>query len=359
MTVTDLDNGTLASATVSITGGFASGEDALSFTNVPATMGNIAGSYNAGTGVMTLTSAGGTATLAQWQAALRAVQYSNSSDNPSTTSRTVTFAASDGSLGSNTVASTINIAAVNDAPAITSSTTATVSEGLSTATVVYTATSTDPDGPAPSWSLSGADATAFTINAATGAVTFNASPDFEAKSSYSFNVVASDGALTGSQAVTINVTDVAPGITSATTATVVEGIPAATVVYTASATDPAGGTVTYALTGADAGAFTINSSTGAVTFNSSPDFETKSSYSFDVKASDPSGAFNTQAVTLSVTDVAPSITSATTATVVEGTSTATVVYTASGDRSGRRHGDVRVDGRRCRLPLRSIPRRAR
>ena len=59
-------------------------EDVLSFTNVPATMGNIAGAYNAGTGVMTLTSAGSTATLAQWQAALRAVQYSNSSDNPST-----------------------------------------------------------------------------------------------------------------------------------------------------------------------------------------------------------------------------------------------------------------------------------
>src|SRR5258706_209130 len=329
LTVTDLDNGTLASATVSITGGLASGEDALSFTNLPATMGNITRAFHSGTAVMSLSSAGATATLAQWQVALRAVQYSNSSDNPSTTSRTVTFAASDGALGANTVASTINIAAVNDAPTVTSSTTATVTEGISTATVVYTATSTDPDGPAPSWSLSGADATAFSINAATGTVTFNASPDFEAKSSYSFNVVASDGALTGSEAVTINVTDVAPGITSATTATVVEGVSTATVVYAASATDPAGGTVTYALTGADAGAFTINSSTGAVTFNSSPDFETKSSYSFDVKASDPSGAFNTQTVTISVTDVAPGITSATTATVAEGTSTATVVYTAS------------------------------
>ncbi len=53
---------------------------------MPATMGNIAGSYNASTGVMTLSSAGNTATLAQWQAALRAVQYSNSSDNPSTSS---------------------------------------------------------------------------------------------------------------------------------------------------------------------------------------------------------------------------------------------------------------------------------
>ena len=59
-------------------------------------------------------------------------------------------------------------------------------------------------------------------------------------------------------------------------------------VYTVTATDIAGGTVTYALTGADAASFTINSATGAVTFNSSPDYETKSSYSFNVKASDAS-----------------------------------------------------------------------
>src|SRR5258706_4079029 len=78
-------------------------------------MGNIAGSYNAGTGVMTLTSAGSTATLAQWQAAFRAVQYSNSSDNPSTSARTVSFSVNDGSLASNAVTSTVNVAAVNDA----------------------------------------------------------------------------------------------------------------------------------------------------------------------------------------------------------------------------------------------------
>ena len=100
---------------MSITGGFASGEDVLSFTNVPATMGNIAGVYNAGTGVMTLTSAGDTATLAQWQAALRAVQYSNSSDNPSTAARTVSFTVNDSAANSNTVARTVNVAAVNDA----------------------------------------------------------------------------------------------------------------------------------------------------------------------------------------------------------------------------------------------------
>ncbi|MFO1148328.1 MAG: hypothetical protein U1E62_08125 [Alsobacter sp.] len=88
LTVADPDNTTLTSATVSITGnGFASGQDVLGFTNVPATMSNIAGTYNASTGVLTLTSSGGAATLAQWQTALRAVTYFNSSDNPNTSAQ--------------------------------------------------------------------------------------------------------------------------------------------------------------------------------------------------------------------------------------------------------------------------------
>ncbi|KZR98507.1 Uncharacterized protein APZ42_006038, partial [Daphnia magna] len=107
---------TLTTATVSITGGFATGQDVLSFTTAgAATMGNIVGAYNDTTGVMTLTSAGGTATLAHWQAALRAVAYRNTSDNPSTAARTVSYTVNDGTVNGNTVTSTINVTAVNDA----------------------------------------------------------------------------------------------------------------------------------------------------------------------------------------------------------------------------------------------------
>ena len=79
VTVSDPDSTTLASATVSITGGFQSNQDVLAFSNNGSTMGNIAGSYNSSTGVLSLTSSGATATLAQWQAALDAVTYNNSS----------------------------------------------------------------------------------------------------------------------------------------------------------------------------------------------------------------------------------------------------------------------------------------
>src|SRR6185369_15630197 len=92
------------------------------------------------------------------------------------------------------------------------------------------------------------------------------------------------------QAVTVNVTDVAPTITSATSVSVAEGTGTSTVVYTAAATDVAGGAITYSLSGADAAAFTIDPATGAVTFNAAPDYETKLGYSFDIKASDASGA---------------------------------------------------------------------
>jgi Bacterial Ig domain/Calx-beta domain len=107
LTVTDIDSANLVGATVAITSGFVSAQDTLAFTNQLGITGN----YNSGTGVLTLT---GTTTVANYQTALRAVTYQNSSDNP-TASRTVSFVADDGSsTGSNTRGITIN--AVNDAP---------------------------------------------------------------------------------------------------------------------------------------------------------------------------------------------------------------------------------------------------
>ena len=98
----------LTGATVAITGNFASGQDVLAFTNQLGITGN----YNSGTGVLTLT---GTTTVANYQTALRSVTYENSSNDPSTAPRTVTFTANDGtSTGSATRGITVN--AVNDAP---------------------------------------------------------------------------------------------------------------------------------------------------------------------------------------------------------------------------------------------------
>lgn len=108
LTLTDPDGPSITGATVSITGNLSAGQDRLSFTDAAP----ISGSYNATTGVLTLT---GTGTVAQYQAALREVKYDNTSDNPSTAARTLTYSATDGTL-SGTETATVSVTAVNDAP---------------------------------------------------------------------------------------------------------------------------------------------------------------------------------------------------------------------------------------------------
>jgi hypothetical protein len=108
LTVTDGDSTNLTGATVAITGGLVSAEDTLAFTNQLG----ITGSYDSGTGVLTLT---GTATVASYQTALRSVTYRNGSENPSIGARTVTFGATDGTT-SGSATRGITVTAVDDAP---------------------------------------------------------------------------------------------------------------------------------------------------------------------------------------------------------------------------------------------------
>ncbi len=115
LTVSDSDSPLLYSATVSITGNFHGMEDTLGFTSNPATMGDIVGSYDSSTGKLMLSSAAG-ASVAQWQAALRSVTYSNSSDTPNTSTRSISFSVSDGSLDSAAATRTVTVTAANDSP---------------------------------------------------------------------------------------------------------------------------------------------------------------------------------------------------------------------------------------------------
>ncbi|WP_422139257.1 VCBS domain-containing protein [Endozoicomonas sp. ALC020] len=109
ITLTDIDSATIESATITIISNFSSAEDNLAFTD----HNGVSGSWDSSTGTMTLS---GTATVAQYQAALRTVTYSNSSDSPSTADRIVSFSINDGHNSSHIATSTITITAVNDAP---------------------------------------------------------------------------------------------------------------------------------------------------------------------------------------------------------------------------------------------------
>jgi large repetitive protein len=122
VTVTDVDNANMASATVSIGTGFATGQDVLDANVTGTTIGK---SYNAATGVLTLT---GSDTKAHYQQVLDSVTYFNSSENPSGAARTINYTVNDGTANSNTSSATVNVTPVNDAPVVTIGATTAFSE---------------------------------------------------------------------------------------------------------------------------------------------------------------------------------------------------------------------------------------
>ena len=230
-------------------------------------------------------------------------------------------------------------------PVFTSGTTASIQENQPTGTI-YTAVASDPAGPI-SYALAGPDALLFNINSATGALSFKASPDFEAPldsnqdNIYEVIIIASDAVGEQSQrSVSIHVTnleDQGPSFTSGTTASVAENVATTTAVYTAAASDP-NGPVSYALSGTDAALFALNATTGALTFLASPDHEAPGDaggnnvYDVVITAADALGNETQRAVAITVTDVdevGPSFTSGTTASVAENVATTTAVYTAA------------------------------
>ncbi len=126
----------------------------------------------------------------------------------------------------------------------------------------------------------------------------------------SFQFSVSDGAggaiATTPFTITVNSINLPPTITSASSVSVVEN--STGVAYTIVATDPNPGTVlTYNISGSDVARFAVNSSTGAISFLVSPDFELPSDvgsnnvYDIVVTASDGTLSVS-KAVSIIVTD---------------------------------------------------------
>ncbi|MFB2561544.1 cadherin repeat domain-containing protein, partial [Sphingobium sp. sgz301303] len=231
----------------------------------------------------------------------------------------------------------------------TSGDTASVAENAATSTVIYTAAATDADATFGdiSYTLGGADAAAFTLDAVTGELTLNASADYEAKASYDIVITATQGSTSTDQAVTISVIDVndnAPVFSSGDAASVAENADASTVIYTAAATDADAtfGPISYTLGGADAAAFTLDAVTGELRLNASADYEARASYDIVITAKQGSTSTD-QAVTISVIDVndnAPLFTSGDTASVAENADASTVIYTAAATDADATFGDI-------------------
>ncbi len=293
VTATDVDAG--ATRTYSIVGG----ADAALFT------------VNASTGVL---------------AFLSGRNFEAPSDVGANNIYDVTVQVSDSLGGIDTQAIAVTITNVNEAPVITSNgggATASISRAEN-GTSVTTVTSTDPDaGATRTFSIiGGVDAAKFTINAATGVLTFLTAPNFESPTDsglnniYDVTVQVSDslgGIDTQAIAVTITNANEAPDITSngglATAA--ISMSENGTAVTTVAATDPdAAAVLTYSITGgADAAKFTINTSTGVLTFIAAPDFDipgdvgANNVYDVTVQVSDSLGGIDTQAIAVTITNV--------------------------------------------------------
>ncbi|MEQ1848609.1 MAG: cadherin-like domain-containing protein, partial [Nitrospira sp.] len=132
---------------------------------------------------------------------------------PTAGARTVRYVLTDGDGGTSAnYDTTVAVSGVNDPPNIVDATVA-LDENSANATAVtnvsdsFTGTDLDRDGEALTYSITaGNTGGAFAINAATGAITVatSAALDFETTPSFTLTVQASDGTLTDTAAITIN-----------------------------------------------------------------------------------------------------------------------------------------------------------
>jgi hypothetical protein len=101
----------LASATITLTNWKAG--DVLSIGSIPAGITySLSGPNN---NILTLS---GAASVEDYRVALRAITYSNTSENPDTTPRTLTVVVNDGQYDSGVATTTVTVASVNDAPTL-------------------------------------------------------------------------------------------------------------------------------------------------------------------------------------------------------------------------------------------------
>jgi len=112
--IVDVDDANMESATITLTNSQGDAGEGLSIA------GALPAGISATTNTSTLVVLTGSATKATYQTALQQLRYTNASDTPNTTARTVTVVVNDGDASSNTATATITVTATNDAPTVSS-----------------------------------------------------------------------------------------------------------------------------------------------------------------------------------------------------------------------------------------------
>ena len=275
----------------------------------------------------TLTDADGGVTGTTWQWAKATAMDGTYSDIAGATSDSYTPVEGDANMylratamytdvhgsGKSEMAVSDNAVAVNTAPAFDADiATRSVAENMVAGEDIgEPVMATDADDDTLTYTLSGTDASSFTIDESTGQLMTMADLDYETKTTYRVTVTATDTSeATDSVMVTITVTDVdenvAPEFADSEDGvrSVAENMVAGEDIgEPVMATDADDDTLTYTLSGTDASSFTIDESTGQLMTMADLDYETKTTYRVTVTATDTSEATDSVMVTITVTDV--------------------------------------------------------
>lgn len=201
-------------------------------------------------------------------------------------------------------------------PTIVSDSSIEILENLDANTVIYQAMATDPDKEQTiTYSMSGVDSSMFYINSQTGELRLNSSADFEFKSSYQIEIIATDSSprgLSDKQILDIKILDVneAPSLEIKQAGPVVITVDENVVeVVDITANDPdTNDVLTYSVSGKDASLFEVNEQ-GRLVFKSPADFEnpldvdSDNLYEVSVKVTDQGGLSDSQDYAVSVNDV--------------------------------------------------------
>ena len=219
---------------------------------------------------------------------------------------------------------TLALAVTNVAPSATTLSPNSVNEGGEGA-YVGTLTASDVGGSPITFTLSGADASSFTVSGSTLLPKVTTKFNGSAKTTYTLIVTAQDaGGMATPTTLTLTVNNLAPVSLTALPATVLEG---SKYVGTVSAADPGGAALTFDVSGAMfdlSGSPVFDAATGrtsqAVVSKGAAVFSAHvaASHSFVLTARDPGGLTAAATYSVTVTNVAPSPPTLSPATVLEG-----------------------------------------
>ncbi len=262
------------------------------------------------------------------------ITLAESFDYETKASYALTVIATDGELSSETEV-LINVGDINEAPSLSSALSSTsFSEDSALGTIIATSSVADPESNTITYSLTGTGSEYFSVDE-NGNVTLKDTLDFETYTNYEITLVASDGELTSSSVITFDISDVdeAPSLSSTLKSeSFEESIAVGTALATISSIDPESQTITYSLSGTGSENFEIDSE-GNITSKVNFDYETATSYTFNVTASDGTNS-TTSPLTITLSDVneSPDVTislqgSEFAENIATGTTIATVAYT--------------------------------